>query len=326
MPAAVTHESLTEQVDSRGLSLAVDREAGLIRGVKILGRQSKNGREYTLEALSHAASLYNGKAVNIDHVEPDQRRSYADRIGMLRGVTVREGSLFGDLQFNPKHALAEQLIWDAEHAPENVGLSHDATGKTSRRDGRIIVEEITSVRSVDLVAEPATTRGLFESRDPHNQPTEETHVAETKITDLKEATLDQLRANRPDLFEAITRQIAEGAEAKAREAELKQLREEVAALKAEKARFERREAVLEELKKAGLDATNRAVVSDLFLESLLREEAPAKRQELIDDRKAILGEAARGSQTPQSSSRFAEDQAGRYAEKPIEKRVAAWQS
>jgi len=145
----------------------VDRAAGLIRGVKILGPESRNGRTYSAEALRRAASLYEGKAVNVDHVEPDQRRSYADRIGKLSNVRATEGGLFGDLQVNPKHPLGEQVLWDAEHSPASVGLSHDATGRTSRRDGRVIVEEITSVRSVDLVAEPASTSGLFESTDPN---------------------------------------------------------------------------------------------------------------------------------------------------------------
>ena len=41
--------------------------------------------------------------------------------------------LFGDLQYNPKHALAEQLSWDAEHAPENVGFSHNVQARTAKR-------------------------------------------------------------------------------------------------------------------------------------------------------------------------------------------------
>jgi hypothetical protein len=79
---------------------------------------------------------------------------------------VDAGGLRGDFHFNPKHALAEQLIWDAEHSPENVGFSHNVEARTSRRDGKVVVEEITRVQSVDLVADPATTRGLFEQHEP----------------------------------------------------------------------------------------------------------------------------------------------------------------
>ena len=36
----------------------VDRSAGLIRGVKILGRHSKNGRTYSENAMRQAVELY----------------------------------------------------------------------------------------------------------------------------------------------------------------------------------------------------------------------------------------------------------------------------
>jgi len=154
---------LREYASSRGLSLRVDREAGRIRGVKVLGRTSRNGREYTAESLSKAAGLYEGIRVNVDHRRPSDQRSYRDRLGRLENVRVREDGLYADLVYNPKHALAEQLAWDAEYSPENVGLSHDARGRTVRRNGTLVVEEIEAVRSVDLVADPATTRGLFEA-------------------------------------------------------------------------------------------------------------------------------------------------------------------
>jgi len=156
---------LLEQTDMQGTR--VDRAAGIIRGVKILGCTSRNGRMYSQTALRNAAGLYESKVVNVDHLRSSSdRRSYQDRIGRLQNVTAREDGLYGDLHYNPKHALAEQLAWDAEHSPGNVGLSHDATGKIVRRDGVDTVEEIESVRSVDLVADPASTHGLFEGIDP----------------------------------------------------------------------------------------------------------------------------------------------------------------
>ncbi len=162
------NETLLEYCDSRGVPVRVDRTAGVIRGVKILGLRSRNGREYLPEALGRAAALYEGAKVNVNHPKgsPVAPRDYQDRIGIVRGVEVRAGEgLFGDLHFNPKHTLAEQLIWDAEHAPENVGFSHNVQARTARRDDLLVVEEITRVQSVDLVADPATTRGLYESAD-----------------------------------------------------------------------------------------------------------------------------------------------------------------
>jgi hypothetical protein len=162
------NQLLQEYVDSRGQSIAIDRAAGVIRGVKVLGLHSRNGRTYLPEALANAIGLYEGAKVNVNHgrVAPSAPRDYQDRLGAIRSVRLDPAQgLFGDLHFNPKHHLAEQLLWDAEHAPENVGLSHNVEARTSLKDGRTIVEAIAVVYSVDLVADPATTRGLFEEAD-----------------------------------------------------------------------------------------------------------------------------------------------------------------
>lgn len=158
-------ELVQEFFDSRGQTLRADSVAGVLRGVKLLGLRSRNARRYEEGALRDAIALYEGAKVNVNHPEGDPlgARDYRDRLGVVRNVTVRRGEgLYGDLHFNPKHALAEQLVWDAEHAPENVGLSHNVLARTRRDDGGVVVEAITRVQSVDLVADPATTAGLFE--------------------------------------------------------------------------------------------------------------------------------------------------------------------
>jgi hypothetical protein len=159
-------EIIQEFCDWRGVSMRVDRPSGVIRGVKILGLESRNGRSYLPEALAQAASLYENAKVNVNHPKssPAAPRDYQERIGVIRNVAPRSDGLFADFYFNPKHGLAEQLVWDAEHAPENVGFSHNVEARTVRRGDRVVVEAITRVQSVDLVADPATTRGLFEAR------------------------------------------------------------------------------------------------------------------------------------------------------------------
>ena len=159
-------ETLQELFDSRGVRMGVDRLAGVIRGVKILGLESRNGRTYLPEALAAAAPLYEGAKVNVNHPKggPAGPRDYQDRIGVIRAVKAGGDGLFADFHFNPKHALAEQLLWDAERAPENVGFSHNVEARTTRRGDRVVVEAITRVQSVNLVADPATTRGLFEAQ------------------------------------------------------------------------------------------------------------------------------------------------------------------
>lgn len=144
----------------------VDRNAGVIRGVKVLGRRSTNNRTYTEAAIAKALHLYDGAVVNIDHArDPGEPRSYRDRIGTIRNPFVdAAGGITGDFHFNKSHPLAEQLANDAEYSPESLGLSHNVKAEVARRGGTVYVESINTVRSVDIVADPATTSSLFESR------------------------------------------------------------------------------------------------------------------------------------------------------------------
>jgi hypothetical protein len=144
----------------------VDREAGVIRSVKILGRHSRNGRTYSDAALDQAARLYEGIGVNIDHPErsPGERK-FVDGFGFLRNVRRQEDEIFGDLVYLKSHVLAEQVCEAAERMPEQFGLSHHAEGYVATGQGRAIVEGFERIFSVDIVRNPATSRGLFEQCD-----------------------------------------------------------------------------------------------------------------------------------------------------------------
>jgi hypothetical protein len=93
-------ELLQEYVDSGHQRLRVDRTAGVIRGVKLLGLRSRNGRRYLDSALAEAVGLYEGAKVNINHPKghPLAPRDYQDRLGLISGVEFRANEgLFGDL-------------------------------------------------------------------------------------------------------------------------------------------------------------------------------------------------------------------------------------
>ena len=274
-------EQLQEFVDSRGAQVRVDQSAGVIRGIKILGLTSRNGRRYLPEALAAAAALYEGVKVNVNHPKlgPLAPRDYQDRIGSIRNVALREqDGLFGDLHFNPKHALAEQLVWDAQHAPENVGLSHNVEARTSRASDTVVVEAILKVQSVDLVADPATTRGLFESAAQSPVPSDA----------LQFLTLEQLAVGRPDLIEAA---IAEHA------TELAELRTEVDRLRAAEAAATRRLQAKTLLAEFALpdpdtgDPTAKALVSETFLQSLLAAPNHDNMRQLVAERAKLIREA-----------------------------------
>lgn len=147
----------------------IDRVAGVIRGVKILGATSRNGRDYSPQALREAAAIYEGLGVNTNHPNrstPNASRTVEEGVGWLENVTVKPDGVYGDLNVIKSHPLANTLFEVAERKPNRFGLSHNAAGDVVERRGRRIVESIKSVRSVDLVQNPATVNSLFESEEP----------------------------------------------------------------------------------------------------------------------------------------------------------------
>lgn len=280
-------EALLEYCDSRGADVRVDAEAGVLRGVKVLGLSSRNGRVYPAETLLKATPLYEGVKVNVNHpaVNPAGPRDYRDRIGIIRNIATRpEAGLFADFHFNPKHPLAEQLIWDARHAPENVGFSHNVQAQVARRGQEWIVEEILQVQGVDLVADPATTRGLFEQLQ---------HAGQVPWSEL---SAGRLREHRPDLVEDLLRSLRE---------ELSAARADVDQLRLKEAAQERERHIRSLLREHGLPEPEtdtpwaQALVGESFWRSLLTapDEATIARQIL---ERAQLLERMGGHRPPRS--------------------------
>jgi hypothetical protein len=158
-------DCLLEIVQSKNVQ--VDKTAGVVRGVRVLGLESLNGRRYAPEAVRRARSLYEGQRVNYDHPpreSPDKERSIGDRAGWLSNIREdSDGGLSGDLNLLLADGRAAKVMEAAERKPDLFGLSHNAEGRTRREGDKVLVEEILSVKSVDIVSDPATTRSLFES-------------------------------------------------------------------------------------------------------------------------------------------------------------------
>jgi len=162
-------------------NLKVDRVGAIVHNVKIIGFQSANDREYTPEALRQAIPMYEGVNVNIDHPDggPDEQRSAWDRIGFLKNIKFVEGKgLYGDLHLLPSHPFTERILEAAEKMPQIYGLSHNAKGEgfEDKKTKKFVVNKVAEVRHVDLVADPATTHSLAESKEaavPTEQEAEE---------------------------------------------------------------------------------------------------------------------------------------------------------
>ena len=144
----------------------VDREAGVVHDVKVLGLRSANGRRYLPEAIEKAVKLYEGRAVNVNHpARPGEQRSAYDRFGWLEGLYLKDGELYArKLHYLKSHGMAGPVAEAAERRPELFGLSHNARGRERRVAGEAVIESIEDVVSVDLVADPATVKSLHEGR------------------------------------------------------------------------------------------------------------------------------------------------------------------
>ncbi|NOY41884.1 MAG: hypothetical protein GXP26_08620 [Planctomycetes bacterium] len=305
-------EALQEYVDSRGVTVRVDREQGVLRGVKLIGLESRNGRRYRESTLDQATSLYEEAKVNVNHPKdgPLSPRDYQDRLGVIRGVELRSGEgLFGDLHFNPKHLLAEQLVWDAEHNPRNVGFSHNVLARLSRESEVAIVEEITRVLSVDLVADPATTRGIFEDA---SQP-QATDTAICTLPQWDALTLETLELHRPDLLKEIEA------------AESEQLRSQLEVSQSQANALQRRQRIFDLLREYQLpipvsetspkEQSDEAgeIISQAFFETLMGV-AEEELESLVAERAELVRSATRwrnrfadahGPQSREQTSLFA---------------------
>lgn len=170
----------------------IDKESGIVHGVKVLGFVSSNGRRYKREALERALPLYENVGVNIDHEDANKRR-VKDGFGRLSNVRLAEDGVYGDVSYLKAHDFASTFVEAAERMPELLGMSHVADGKLSRDNGEELVEDIVTVESVDIVRRPATTKSLFESEE--QQVAEEKKIKEVK----EEPSLEPWRKSLSDL-------------------------------------------------------------------------------------------------------------------------------
>ena len=156
-----TISDVTEAVHSPALT--GDRERGVIIGVRVATLKSRNGYEYTAEAVRAAVPMYEGRVVNIDHTsKPGGDRSSRDRFGRLVNAKYIDEGITADLEYLKTHPMAGMVTEAAERMPEVFGLSHEARVKW-RTPAKSVAESILNVRSVDVVANPATCSSLQES-------------------------------------------------------------------------------------------------------------------------------------------------------------------
>jgi len=268
-----------------------DREAGVLRGVRVLNRASRNGRTYVDSALRDVAELMNGKRCYADHNEKGTNRSIRELIGIWTGGTADTvaGGVTADLKIVP----GEERLFDiAEKMPEAIAMSIDAEALVSKRHGMQTVHRVTALRSIDAVNEGGTTQGLFE-----NKKGGESGMDISTLADLKEQ-MPELVA---ELQEEITREVTASSETEVKiarlDAELKTVKEQFASaskkadeLETEKKLREKKEAIDAAISEAKLPEMAVTPVWRKSLDSL----DDGQIKEAIEDRKKLVEQIPKG--------------------------------
>lgn len=296
-------------------------EGTVIHNVKLLGKVSKNGRIYSARALTDAALLYPGVRIMVDHPSMSEERDHGSvrpfdvLIGQVLNARVMGDSVRGDIQLLEGEPRTPKVLSLARDMPALAGFSHRAEGTITVDDEGIEhVESLEQVFAVELVTQPATTDGLFESKSD-TTPTEE---PEMKIEEL---TLAQLKAGRSDLVESLAAEVTDAMKGDTvvtdLQTELKDMKEELAT---EKTRADKADAatklrehtdmVAKKIAKAGL---HKSVVTEQFLKDLNKADDEAAVVAMVEDRKAMAkqiegglieaADAVDGDKGPQSDAR-----------------------
>jgi hypothetical protein len=198
----------TECLMQPGMTLHGEKN-NVIENVKLLGWESKNGRVYEKVNAPKWLPLYENAPVNLNHTAGGApHRVVQERFGWVEGCSVKDDGIYADrLVFNPHSSYAEEFRWWATHNPAKLGMSHDAEGEGETKEGVLHVENVVKVHSVDLVADGATVKGLFEHKEPKMPETPATPAATPVVpaapaVDPKEAAVKAFNATVAVLTEA----------------------------------------------------------------------------------------------------------------------------
>lgn len=259
----------------------IDRNSDIIRNICILSPASKNNRVYSPQAIASSAKLFEGAKAFANHPKRSERgevRDVRDLIGKYCNIRVEDGKLKGDLEVLESHK--SWVFPLAEQAPDLVGLSINAQGKVFRKGEREVVDSITSVRSVDLVSEPAATISLFESISPEK---------DSSKGEPGSLTLNELKKRRGDLVEEIRKENRELIERL--QVENRELREQLKELEARDGELTKRELMESLLSSSQLP---RGTITETFKELLMNTGSETKEklreamQRLITDRESVV--------------------------------------
>lgn len=173
--------TLLHIVEAFGLEGAnVNADLRTVRQRIIVAGESRNKRVYTPEVLLTALPLFEGCQTYNDHPSKQEminrpERSIRDVTGWITDVQMENGALWGTRHFasntagNDAWALVKDVV--EGRAPTSlVGASINYMGKgKTQKDGKVLIEAITQVISVDDVTIPAAGGGWMRESDTTSQ-------------------------------------------------------------------------------------------------------------------------------------------------------------
>lgn len=179
-------ERLQEHItDWQSSSSCVDRELMQVLDVALAGPSSRNGYEYTEEALRGAIPLYESRPVFLDHADNASRpheRSTRDLVGSIMNVRFEKDRVRGDIQVLDTES-GRTFLALAEKKTEFVGMSHVVMAR--RNADKTKVEKIEEVISVDAVVYPATTSTFQEQFGNNDAESESETLLESELREVK---------------------------------------------------------------------------------------------------------------------------------------------
>lgn len=199
--ATMEGETVTEEFAVVLGEAKLSEDKLIIKNSVILSRTSVNGRDYPDDVQEAAVPLFEGAKAFIDHPEPDKMhlpRNARDLLGEHRNVHFANGKTYSDIHLLNNDVVRGVILPIIEQKPHLCGNSVVVriNQKFEKETGRYRVEKILAARSVDIVTEPATTKGIFESKESQNFGMEDS-------MDWKDVTLEALKKERPELVEEI---------------------------------------------------------------------------------------------------------------------------
>lgn len=243
----------------------IDKQNLVIKNVSVLGTTSKNRRTYTPKALESGVKLFSESVAFANHV--DGKRDVRDMLGTFKAPRIEGNRVKADLHLLEKE---KWLMEVAEKMPKSIGFSISATAQLKKSGNEEIVEDLISVKSIDLVDSPATVAGIFEE-------------VQTKMSMTDEEKKEMAR-----LQEENKRLMNENLKV---QEEIKKVEEEKAKIEVEK----RRLAIREQAEKA----LPKEAITPEFLKIL---ECVGDVEEAIKDRKTMIEEARKGFHVPQKDN------------------------